>query len=135
MAKNSQETRFLHRRNGPTDRRTDGPTNRRTDGPTDRRTDRPTGDVHPHPPTTTYTHKHIDTHAYTHWRFCAQAHLWCCGFSTGKHKSLPTYLFSYPSIPLCCLAVVSFSWFYSVHRFSYVLKNRIINRCCQNGCN
>ena len=35
MAKNSRETRFLHRRNGPTDGRTDGP----TDGPTDRRTD------------------------------------------------------------------------------------------------
>ena len=42
VAKNSQETRFFHRRNGPTDRPMDGWTNGRTDGRTDGQTDGPT---------------------------------------------------------------------------------------------
>ena len=41
MAKNSRETRFLYRRNGPTDQQTNGWTARLTDGWTDGRTDRP----------------------------------------------------------------------------------------------
>ena len=48
MAKNSRETRFLHRRNGHTDGCTDRQTDRQMDRRTDRQTDRQT-DKHPQP--------------------------------------------------------------------------------------